>query len=48
MKWKMSTMKKNEQLHKTDEQTEKSHRQGQKGQPHALRSRYFKEQNIKI
>lgn len=28
---KMSAMKKNEQLHTTDEQTEKSHRQGQEG-----------------
>jgi len=44
----MSAMKKNEQLHKTDEQTEKSHRQGQKRQPFAMRSRNFKEQDVKI
>lgn len=44
----MSAMKKNKQLHKTDEQTEKSHRQGQKGQPYAMRSRNFKEQDVKI
>jgi hypothetical protein len=44
----MSAMKKNEQLRKTDEQTEKSHRLGQKGQPYAIRSRNLKEQNIKI
>jgi len=43
----MSAMK-NEQLHKTDEQTENSHRQGQKGQPNVMRSRNFKEQDVKI
>jgi hypothetical protein len=38
----------NEQLHKTAEQTENSHRQGQKGQSNVMRSRNFKEQDIKI